>query len=89
MLALVHDLQEYMTVVNILNGATWLFQVAGLGAITSLGHLQTCVSFQHRLSAKWVTRTGGVSCTGLGVSLGVVLPVAVFKDVYEEFIWTM
>eukprot|EP00438_Fugacium_kawagutii_P007261 Skav221920 [mRNA] locus=scaffold5163:72528:89997:- [translate_table: standard] len=36
-----HTAWEYMTVVNILNGATWLFQLAGLGAITSLGHLQT------------------------------------------------
>ena len=34
-----------MNVVNILNGATWLFQLAGLGAITSLGHLQTCVTW--------------------------------------------
>ena len=38
--------QEYMNVVNILNGATWLFQLAGLGAITSLGHLQTCVTWR-------------------------------------------
>ena len=35
-----------MNVVNILNGATWLFQLAGLGAITSLGHLQTCVTWR-------------------------------------------
>ena len=29
--------------VNILNGATWVFQLAGLGAISSLGYFQTCV----------------------------------------------
>ena len=28
---------------NILNGATWVFQLAGLGGIVSLGHLQTVV----------------------------------------------
>ena len=33
-----HDFRSSQ--VNILNGATWIFQLAGLGAITSLGNFQ-------------------------------------------------
>jgi len=38
---------EFMMTVNILNGATWVFQLAGLGAISSLGYFQTCVIIRY------------------------------------------
>eukprot|EP00913_Durusdinium_trenchii_P020365 g19131.t1 len=38
---------DFVDTVHVLNGATWLFQLAGLGAITSLGHLQVCVILKY------------------------------------------
>lgn len=50
---------DFVDTVHVLNGATWLFQLAGLGAITSLGHLQVCVLTLAERTRCWLPDESG------------------------------
>lgn len=83
---------EYMNVVNILNGATWLFQLAGLGAITSLGHLQTCViikyypGFEDPFSPDYVQNPFLLSLCGSAVAFIMAFPFMMIFDTVSDTI---
>ena len=81
---------KFMTAVNILNGATWLFQLAGLGAITSLGHLQTCViikyypGFEDPYSPDYVQNPFLLSICGSVVAFTMAFPFMMIFDTVSD-----
>lgn len=83
---------EFMTTVNILNGATWVFQLAGLGAITSLGHMQTCViiryypGFTDPFSGDFVQNPLFLSILGSVVAFVMAFPFMMIFDTVSDTI---
>ena len=77
---------------NILNGATWLFQLAGLGAITSLGHVQTCIiikyypGFEDPYSPDYVQNPFLLSMCGGAVSFIMAFPFMMIFDTVSDTI---
>ena len=56
--------------VNILNGATWIFQLAGLGAITSLGYFQTWTIIRGCSTKRFGVHTIGTPKSGSQSGIG-------------------
>jgi len=84
--------REDESLVNVLNGATWLFQLAGLGAITSLGHLQTVVitkyypGFEDPFSPDYVQNPFFLSLCGSAVSFIMAFPFMMLFDTVSDTI---
>ncbi|CAJ1368462.1 unnamed protein product [Effrenium voratum] len=83
---------QHVDTVHILNGATWLFQVAGLGAITFLGHMQTCLiikyypGFEDRYSPDYVQNPFFLSICGAVVSFVMSFPFMMIFDTVSDTI---
>ena len=81
---------KFMSAVNILNGATSLFQLAGLGAITSMGHLQTCViikyypGFEDPYSPDYVQNPFLLGIFGAGVAFTMAFPFMMLFDTVSD-----
>lgn len=77
---------------RILDGATWLFQAAGLGAITSLGHVQMflvvhCTSiFKNPMSAYYLPNPGFLILCGTVICAVVAFPFMVLFDTVSDTI---
>ncbi|CAK9016055.1 unnamed protein product [Durusdinium trenchii] len=83
---------EFMATVNILNGATWIFQLAGLGAITSLGNFQIWTilrcypGFQDPYSPDFVQNPLFLACLGSVVSFVMAFPFMMIFDTVSDTI---
>ena len=77
---------------SILNGATWLFQLAGLGAIASLGHLQTCAilkyypGFEDPYSPDYVQNPLLLGICGCAVAGTMAFPFMMIFDTVSDTI---
>lgn len=78
--------------IHILNGATWLFQVAGLGAITFLGNLQTWLimryypGFLDPYSAVYVQDPAFLAIGGAVASFTMAFPFMMIFDTVSDTI---
>eukprot|EP00931_Biecheleriopsis_adriatica_P089147 TRINITY_DN63321_c0_g1_i1.p1 TRINITY_DN63321_c0_g1~~TRINITY_DN63321_c0_g1_i1.p1 ORF type:complete len:757 (-),score=123.58 TRINITY_DN63321_c0_g1_i1:4-2274(-) len=83
---------EQSEVVHILNGATWLFQLAGLGGITAFGELQTFLiihwypGFTDHLRPEYVQNPQFLTLCGAAVAFVVSFPFMMLFDTVSDTI---
>mmetsp|Transcript_104246 Transcript_104246/g.185234 ORF Transcript_104246/g.185234 Transcript_104246/m.185234 type:complete len:769 (+) Transcript_104246:113-2419(+) len=83
---------------HILNGATWLFQMAGMGGITVMGNVQTWFIVRHApgfmdpLSPNFVQKPEFLAFCGAFISLIMAFPFMMLFDIVSDtilFCWTV
>ncbi|CAJ1369181.1 unnamed protein product [Effrenium voratum] len=85
-------LESESSAVSVLNGATWTFQIVGLGTIASIGHLVTTFEIQSRpelhsiQSPNYVQQPELLCMAGAVLAFAVAFPFMMMFDVVSDSI---